>query len=155
MHPFLNSRLAVFVAIVSLAIWSAFALLVAVRPNQKKMTPVAAVAPAIDESVPVVSLAVADALPVSTSKGDRLPWPSLAKPEPAMKPAEPIDYAQADAETEIMYVAPMPRLLIFANATTCTRSGPKTAGAGGAGDDGAVRASRGNGRPHSLQANRP
>jgi hypothetical protein len=100
MHPFLNSRLAVFVAIVSLAIWSAFALLVAVRPNQKKMTPVAAVAPAIDESVPVVSLAVADALPVSTSKGDRLPWPSLAKPEPAMKPAEPIDYAQADAETE-------------------------------------------------------
>jgi hypothetical protein len=81
-----------------LAIWSAFALLVA-RPSQK-VTPVAIVAPAIDENVPVVSLAIADALPISTSKGDRLPSPPLAKPEPAMKPAEPIDYAQAQAEAE-------------------------------------------------------
>ena len=48
--------------------------------------------------VRVISLAVADALRVSTSKSDRLPWPLPAKPEPAIKPAEPVDYAQADAE---------------------------------------------------------
>ena len=95
-HPFLSPRLAVFIAIVSVAIWSAFALLVG---PSSKVSPMATAAPAI-ENVPVIPLAVADALPVSTSKSDRLPWPPPAKSEPAIKPAEPIDYAQAEAEAE-------------------------------------------------------
>ena len=102
MHPFLSPRLAVFIAIVSVAIWSAFALLVAVGPNSK-LSPMATAVPAIDANVnvPVISLAVADALPVSTSKTDRLPWPTPAKPEPAIKPAESFDYAQAEAEKNV------------------------------------------------------
>ena len=100
MHPFLSPRLAVFIAIVSVMIWSAFALLVAVGRPSLKVSPMATAAPAIDKNVPVISLAVADALPVSTSKSDRLPWPPPAKPEPAIKPAEPIDYAQAEEEAE-------------------------------------------------------
>jgi hypothetical protein len=99
MHPFLNPRIAVSIAVVSMAIWSAFALLVAVKPSSK-VSPIAATAPVIDENVPVISLAVADALPDSTSKSDRLPWPPPAKPEPVIKPAELIDYAQAKAEVE-------------------------------------------------------
>ena len=47
------------------------------------------------------SLAVAEALPVSTAKSDRLPWPPPAKPEPAIKPAEPFDYAQAEVEKKV------------------------------------------------------
>jgi hypothetical protein len=105
MHPFLSPRLAVFIAIVSVAIWGAFALLVVVVGPSSKVSPMPTAAPAIDENVRVISLAVADALPVSTSKSDRLPGPlpakpEPAKPEPAIKPAEPIDYAQADAEAE-------------------------------------------------------
>ena len=101
MHPFLSPRLAVFIAIVSVMIWSAFALLVAVGRPSLKVSPMATAAPAIDKNVPVISLAVADALPVSTSKSDRLPWPPPAKPEPAIKPAEPIDYAQAETENKV------------------------------------------------------
>jgi hypothetical protein len=99
MLPFVSPRLAVFIAIVSVTIWSAFTLLVAVGPSSK-LSPITTAAPAIDENVPVISLAVADALPVSTSKSDRLPWPPPAKPEPTIKLAEPIDYAQAEAEAE-------------------------------------------------------
>jgi len=100
MHPFLSPRLAVFIATVSVAIWGVFALLVmAVGPNSK-VSPMPTANPVIDENVRVISFAVADALPVSTSKSDRLPWPPAAKPKPDMKPAEPIDYAQAEAEAE-------------------------------------------------------
>jgi hypothetical protein len=99
MHPFLSPRLAVFIAIVSVTIWSAFALLVAVGPSSK-VSRMATAAPAIDENVPVISLAAADALPVSTPKSDRLPWTPPAKTEQAIKPAEPIDYAQTEAEAE-------------------------------------------------------
>ena len=96
MHPFLSPRLAAFISIVSVTIWSAFALLVAVGPSSK-VSPMKT-APAIDENLPVISLAVADALPVSTPKSDRLPWTPPAKTEQAIKPAEPIDYAQAEGE---------------------------------------------------------
>jgi hypothetical protein len=61
----------------------------------------ATAAPAIDENEPVISLAAAEALPVSTAKSDRLTWPPPAKPEPAIKPAEAIDYAQAEAEKKV------------------------------------------------------
>jgi hypothetical protein len=100
MHPFESPRLAGFIAIVSVVIWSGFALLVAVGPSSK-VSPMATAAPAIDENVPVISLAVADTLLVSTSKSDRLPSPPPAKSEPAIKPAEPIDYAQAEAEKKV------------------------------------------------------
>ena len=100
MHPYLSPRLAVPIAIVSAAIWGAFALLVVAVGPSSKVSSMPTAAPAIDENVRVISLAVADALPVSTSKSDRLPWPPPAKPEPAMKPAEPIDYAQAEVEAE-------------------------------------------------------
>ena len=106
MHPFESPRLAGFIAIVSVVIWSAFALLVAVGPSSK-VSPKATAAPTIDENVPVISLAVADTLPVSTSKSDSLlssppakPEPAIRPAEPAIKPAEPIDYVQAEAEAE-------------------------------------------------------
>ena len=100
MHPLLSPRLARAIAIVSVTIWGAFALLVVAIGPSSKVSPMPTAAPAIDENVRVISLAVAEALPVSTSKSDRLPWPPPVKPEPVLKPAEPIDYAQADAEAE-------------------------------------------------------
>jgi hypothetical protein len=97
MHPLL--RLAGPIAIVSVAIWCAFGLLmVAIGPGPK-VSPMATAVTAIDRNVPVISLTVADALPVSTAKSDRQPWP--AEPEPPIKPAEAIDYAQAEAEKRV------------------------------------------------------
>ena len=99
MHPFLRPSLAGSIAIVSVAFWGAFALLVIAIGPAPKVSPMATV-PAIDKNMPVISLTVAEALPVSTAKSDRLPWPPLAETEPAIKPAEAIDYAQAEAEAE-------------------------------------------------------
>jgi hypothetical protein len=101
MHPFLRPSLAVPIAIVSMAIWGAFALLVVAIGPGPKVSPMATVALAIDQNEPVISLAAAEALPVSTTKSDRLTWPPPAKPEPAIKPAEAIDYAQAEAEKKV------------------------------------------------------
>jgi len=100
MHPLLRPSLAGPIAIVSVSIWSAFALLVFAIGPGPKVSPMATAVPAIDQNVGVISLAVAEALPVSTAKSDRLPWPPHAEPEPAIKPAEAIDYAQAEAEAE-------------------------------------------------------
>jgi hypothetical protein len=97
MHPFLRPSLAGPIAIVGVAIWGAFALLVIAIGPAPKVSPMATV-PAIDKNMPVISLAVAEAWSVSTAKSDRLPWPPPAEPEPAIKPAEAIDYAQAEAE---------------------------------------------------------
>jgi hypothetical protein len=97
MHLFLRPSLAGSIAIVSVAFWGAFALLVIAIGPAPKVSPMATV-PAIDKNMPVISLAVAEAWPVSTAKSDRLPWPPPAEPEPAIKPAEAIDYAQAEAE---------------------------------------------------------
>jgi hypothetical protein len=101
MHPFLRPSLAGPIAIVSVAIWGAFALLVIAIGPATRVSPKATAVPAIDQDVPVISLAVAEALPVSTAKSDRLPWPPPAKPEPALKPAEAFDYAQAEAEKKV------------------------------------------------------
>src|SRR5215475_14483451 len=84
MHPLL--RLASPIAIVSVAIWCAFGLLVVAIGPGPKVSPMATAVTAIDQNVPVISLTVADALPVSTAKSDRQPPP--AEPEPAIKPAE-------------------------------------------------------------------
>ena len=97
MHPLL--RLAGPIAIVSVAIWCAFGLLVVAIGPGPKVSPMATALTAIDQNVPVISLTVADALPVSTAKSDRQPSP--AEPEPAIKPAEAIDYAQAEAEKKV------------------------------------------------------
>ena len=55
MHPFLSPRLAVFIAIVSVMIWSAFALLVAVRAAQFESVTHSSRRPAIDVNAPVIS----------------------------------------------------------------------------------------------------
>jgi hypothetical protein len=95
MHSFLRSSFAGPIGIVSMAILGVFALLMVVIP---KVSPVATAVPVVDQNERVISLAAAEALPVSTAKSDRLPWPPLAEPEPTIKPAEAIDYAQAEAE---------------------------------------------------------
>jgi len=97
MHPLL--RLAGPIAIVSVAIWCAFGLLVVAIGPGPKVSPMATADTAIDRKVPVISLTVADALSVSTAKSDLKPSP--AEPEPAIKPAEAIDYAQAEAEKRV------------------------------------------------------
>ena len=100
MHPLL--RLAGPIAIVSVAIWCAFGLLVvAIGPGPKVSSTVTAVT-AIDRNVQAISFTVAKALPVSTAKSDRLP--SSTPPnelEPAIKPAEAIDYEQAEADKKV------------------------------------------------------
>jgi hypothetical protein len=101
MHPFLRPGLAVPIAIVSVAIWGAFALLVVAIGPGARVSPRATAVSAIDQNVPVISLAVAETLPVSTAKSDRLPWPPPATPERAIKPAEAFDYAQAEAEKKV------------------------------------------------------
>ena len=101
MHPLL--RLAGPIAIVSVAIWCAFGLLVVAIGPGPKVSPTVTVVTAIDQNVPAISFTVAKALPVSTAKSDRLPWPPPAKPEPAIKPAEAIDYAQAEAEKKVRH----------------------------------------------------
>ena len=99
MHPLL--RFAGPIAIGSVAFWGAFSLLVVAIGPGPKVSPVATVVPAIDDqNVPVISLAVAEAFPISTAKSDRLPWPPPVDPEPAIKQAEAFDYAQAEAEAE-------------------------------------------------------
>ena len=97
MHPLLRPSFAGPIAIVSLAIWGAFALLVVAIGPGPKVSPVANAVPWIDQNEPVISPAVAEALPVSTAKSNRL-LPPPAEPEPAIKSAEAIDYAQAEAE---------------------------------------------------------
>jgi hypothetical protein len=101
MHPFLRPSLAGPIAILSVAIWGAFALLVVAIGPGARISPMATAVPTIDQDVPIISLAVAEALPVSTVKSDRLPWPPPAKPEPAIKLAEAFDYAQAEAERKV------------------------------------------------------
>lgn len=101
MHPFLRPSFAGTIAIVSMAIWGAFALLVVDIGPGPKVSPMATVVAGIDQDKPVISLAAAGALPVSTAKSDRLPWPPLAESEPAIKPAEAFDYAQAEAEKQV------------------------------------------------------
>src|ERR1700740_1872018 len=101
MHPFLRPSFAGSIAILSMAIWGGFALLVFAIGPGPKVSPTATAVPAIDQNEPVISLAAAEALPVSTAKSDRLPWPPLAEAEPAIKPAEAIDYAQAEAEKKV------------------------------------------------------
>ena len=100
MYPSLRSSFANPVAIASVTIWGAFALLVVVIGPGTKVAPMATAVP-IDQNEAVISLAAAEALPVSTAKSDRLPGPLLAEPEPAIKPAEAIDYAQAESEKRV------------------------------------------------------
>ena len=105
MRPLEHSRLVTAITVTSLAIWCAFALLVfSIGANPKVAK---AVVPAIDQDASVIDLAVADVdepqLPAATTKSDQLPPRSLFPPpspaEPAvLKPAEAIDYAQAEAE---------------------------------------------------------
>ena len=92
-------RLAGPIAIVSVAIWCAFGLLVVAIGPSPKVSPTLTAVAAIDQNLPAISLTVAAALPVSTARSDRLPPP--AEPEPAIKPAEAIDYAQAEAEKKV------------------------------------------------------
>jgi hypothetical protein len=100
MHQLL--RLAGPIAIVSVAIWCAFGLLVVAIGPGPKVSPTATTVTAIDQNVPAISLTVAKALPVSTSKSDSLlSSPPPAEPEPAIRPAEAIDYAQAEAEKKV------------------------------------------------------
>lgn len=101
MHPFLRPSFAAPIAIVSLAIWGVFALLVVAIGPGPKVSPMATAVPPIEQDEPVISLAAAEALPVSTAKSDRLPWPPPAEPEPTIKPAEAFDYAQAEAEKKV------------------------------------------------------
>jgi hypothetical protein len=101
MYPFLRSSFAGPVAITSIAIWGAFALLVMAIGPSTKVAPMATVVPAIDQNEAVISLADAEALQVSTAKSDRLPWPPLAEPEPAIKLAEATDYVQAESEKRV------------------------------------------------------
>jgi hypothetical protein len=101
MHPFLRPGLAGSIAIGSVSIWGAFVLIVIAIGPGPKVSPVATGVPAIDQNVGVISLAAAEAPPVSTAKSDRLPWPPRAEPEPTIKPAEAIDYAQAEAEKKV------------------------------------------------------
>jgi hypothetical protein len=98
MHQLL--RLAGPIAIVSVAIWCAFGLLVVAIGPGPKVSPTVTAVPAIEQNVPAISLTVAKALPVSTARSDRLPSPP-AEPEPTIKPAEAIDYAQAEAEKKV------------------------------------------------------
>ena len=105
MHPFLRRGFADPIAIVGIAIWSALALLMVAVGFAPKVSPIAAAVPAIEQNEPLISVAVAEAWPVSTARSDRLPWPPPAEPPPAgakpdIKPAEAFDYAQAQAETE-------------------------------------------------------
>jgi len=106
MHPLLGSRLATPVALTSLAIWCGFALLVFSIGASPKVPTTAA--PATNEVAEAVALTVADVeepqVPASAIKGDRLPLlsslpPSQPTAEPEqLKPAEALDYAQAEAE---------------------------------------------------------
>lgn len=107
MHPLLGSRLATLVALTGLAIWCGFALLGFTSGVSPKVTKRAA--PATNEAVEAIDLAVADfdepQVPAASAiKGDRLPLlsslpPSQPTAEPKqLKPAEALDYAQAEAE---------------------------------------------------------
>ena len=109
MHPLLCSSFAAPIAIVSVAIWCAFALLVITVGPGPKLSPTATLAPAIGQDVRIIPLTRADAdadvrLPVSTMKSDRLlpsaPTPPV-EPAPVIKPAEAFDYAQAEAEKQV------------------------------------------------------
>jgi hypothetical protein len=91
----------------SLAIWCGFGLLVFIIGASPKVTTTAA--SATNEAVKTIDLAVADfdepqVSPASAVKGDRLPLlsslpPSQPTAEPEqLKPAEALDYAQAEAE---------------------------------------------------------
>ena len=107
MHPLLVSRLATLLALASLAIWCGFALLVFIIGASQKVTTTAA--PATNDAAGGFDLAIADfrepqVSAASATKGDRLPLlSSLPPPQPTpepeqLKPAEALDYAQAEAE---------------------------------------------------------
>jgi hypothetical protein len=100
MHPFLRPSIAGPIAILCVASWGAFAFLVVAIGPAARVLPRATAVPAIDQNVPDISLAAADAVQVSTAKSDRLPWPPPVEPEPVIKPAEAFDYAQAQDEAE-------------------------------------------------------
>lgn len=102
MPPLLQSRLATLVALTSLAIWCAFALLVFSIGASPKVTTTASLA--INQGATVISLTAADVdelqVPATTTKSDRLPLPPLSPlAETAVpKPAEAFDQAQAEAD---------------------------------------------------------
>ena len=117
MHAFLRPSLTGPIAIVSVAIIGAFALLVFIPiGGSPRVSPMATAAPqAIDQNAPVIDLTEGEVdepqVPVTTTKSDRLlsPLGSLQPPSPstaevaALKPAEAFDYAQAEAEKKVRH----------------------------------------------------
>jgi len=115
MHPFLRPSLACSIAIVSVAILCAFALLVFTPTGgSPKVSSSAKVAPeVISQNAPVIDLTEGEVdepqVPVTTTKSDRLrsPLGSFQPPSPstaeaaALRPAEAFDYAQAEAEKKV------------------------------------------------------
>jgi hypothetical protein len=115
MHPFLRLSLGGSIAIVSVAILGAFALLVFIPiGGSPRVSPMATAAPqAINQDAPVIALTEGQVrepqVSVTTTKSDRLPSPlgSSLSPSPpieevaALKPAEAFDYAQAEAEKKV------------------------------------------------------
>lgn len=119
MHPYLHPRLATHVAVISLAIWCAFALLVFTIGASPRGVSITA-GSGTNETAEPIALVVANEGPQVTAraiKGDRLPPfslvppPSTANVEPEqLKPAEALDYAQAEAEHVRSAHAEMPDL---------------------------------------------
>ena len=107
MHPHLHSRLATPVALTSLAIWCAFALLVFTIGASPKVTTTAA--PVSNAPGDPIAFATADVdepqVSAGAIKSDRLPIPPASSPLPSapvaeaatLKLAEAIDYAQVQA----------------------------------------------------------
>lgn len=102
MCPLIASSRAAPVALIGLAVSCGSAPLLFSTGAAPKVP--ATAAPITDKNATVFALAVADApqAPVTAGKSDRLPIASRSSPpsaEPeALKPAEALDYAQAEAE---------------------------------------------------------
>jgi hypothetical protein len=108
MYPILHSRLATPVALTSLAIWCAFALLVFTIGASPKVT--TTTAPVNNARGDLIAFATADVdepqVSATAIKSDRLPLPLPSSPLPSppvaeaatAKPAEAIDYSQTEAE---------------------------------------------------------
>lgn len=117
MHPFLRPSLAGSIAIVSVAILGAFALLVFVPiGGRPKVSPMATPAPeAINQNAPIIALTEGEVhepqVSATTTRGDRLPSPlgsllptsAQTAEVAALKPAEAFDYAQADRIFELRW----------------------------------------------------
>lgn len=115
MHPFLRPSLGGSIAIVSVAILGAFALLVFVPiGGSPRVSPMATAAPQeINQNAPVIDRTDGEVhepqVSVTTTKSDRLSSPpgSLLPPSSpieevaSLKPAEAFDYAQAKAEKKV------------------------------------------------------